>query len=303
MRPTQQNQQVYKGDRGAPFKNLITKVLKLGHVKDEYINVLTNDTNIAEYSKAFTSSVADPSNNYEFYEILGDSTINNAIVYTIFRKLPQLHCSEGVKVIARLKINIVSKETFFNIARDLGFFNFITATVTERATKMKSLLEDCFEAFFGVTVILLDKLILQGVGYAIAYDIIETLLNEPSRSMLFSLVYTDLYDPKTRLKETFDYFQIHEPVKITKIKYTCKTLEQNTSNRKVECVVNTPPMFKTITSYVLGRGSAAIKANAEQNAAAAALDLLASHGYVKPISPYYTTLCQTYPALCPPAQT
>ena len=49
---------------------------------------------------------------------------------------------------------------------------------------------------------MLDKAFRTGVGYAIVYDILTDIFNE----MPMSLAYEDLYDAKTRLKETFDHY-------------------------------------------------------------------------------------------------
>ena len=44
--------------------------------------------------------------NYEPIEILGDSIVNCCIVWYLSRRFPQLNCQDGVKIIARLKIDM-----------------------------------------------------------------------------------------------------------------------------------------------------------------------------------------------------
>ena len=71
-----------------------------------------------------------------------------------------------------------------------------------RVRDKKDLLEDTLEAFIGCTEYLLDKAYRPGVGYAIVYDILSDIFDE----IPISLRFEDLYDAKTRLKETFDTF-------------------------------------------------------------------------------------------------
>ena len=92
--------------------------------------------------------------------------------------------------------------------KNLNFWPFISAAIegTERNQKYrnrnkKDLLEDVLEAFIGCTEYLLDEAFRPGVGYGIVYDILESIFNE----LPMSLEYEDLYDAKTRLKETTDF--------------------------------------------------------------------------------------------------
>ena len=182
------------------------------------------------YTQAYTHPSVDPENNYESLEILGDSVINQCIVWYLYRRFPKLNHPLGVKVIARLKINLVSKQQFFEIARDLGMWDFIRADAETRQTKMKPTLEDVLEAFFGATGLLLDQ-VKMGLGNVVSYKIIKTLLDRID----ISLRYEDLYDPITRLKETIDFYKgelgqiVYEDVKnIEKLK---KDYELRISNQ------------------------------------------------------------------------
>ena len=196
------NTTIYHGRRGNEFKQLITGLLKKGKVKDKYLDILVSDTNMTLYSQAFTASTADPENNYEFYEQLGDVTANKFIVWYMSRRFPQLKCPLGVKVVARLKINYGARQTFSTIAENLGFWPFISAMEDARSRRKKDLLEDCFESFVGITESILDDQYRQGVGNAIVYDILKAVFDE----LPISLQYNDLYDAKTRFKELMDCY-------------------------------------------------------------------------------------------------
>ena len=91
---------IYLGNRGAPFKVLIRSLLKRGKLKPKYIDLLTNDENIKLYGRAFTAQSADPKNNYEIYEQLGDVSANKFIVWYAYRRFPQLECPEGTMVLS-----------------------------------------------------------------------------------------------------------------------------------------------------------------------------------------------------------
>ena len=202
MKKEQQPIEIYSGDRGINFEDMIRSILKKGKLKEEYIDRIT--TNGKElYSQAFTHPTANPDNNYEPLELLGDSIVNCCIVWYLSRRFPQLNCQDGVKIIARLKINLVSKKIFADFGDQLDFWKYVSADKETRDTKMKKTLEDVFEAFFGATQKLIDSEIRMGVGYSICYNIITNLFD----TLHISLKYEDLYDAKTRLKEVFDFFK------------------------------------------------------------------------------------------------
>jgi len=184
------------------FKNLIQKVLLKSNIKEKYVNILLSDENILYYSKAFTNKSAYPElpeYNYEVFEQIGDLTANKFIVNYMYKKFPQLDCPTCVKIVARLRINYGAKQSFYEIANSLGFWDFIRADEETKKQK-KKLLEDVFEAFFGVTELILDSVFTIGVGYSICYSILENIFNKK----VISLRYEDLYDSKTILKELFD---------------------------------------------------------------------------------------------------
>lgn len=183
--------------------DLLTKIFKRGKLRQEYIDFLCSQSESYMHN-AFTSSEYDTIKNYQVYEFLGDSVINNFVPYYFFRKYPQLHCDEGVKVLNRLKANFVSCRSLASIANSLGFWPYIRCHNKNNITPQKKndLLEDVFEAFFGFTVWLLDEEYSIGVGPGLVYDILEDIFDD----IPVSLEYDDLYDAKTRLKELFDHY-------------------------------------------------------------------------------------------------
>lgn len=262
---------IYLGSRGDDFKELINGVLKKGNLRKKYRKMLTDESSMEVYAAAFTSELVDPDNNYQVLEQIGDLTGNKFIVNYMYERFPQLDYAEGVKVVARLRINYGAKQSFSEIARKLGFWPFISATNDLRQRKMKPLLEDVFEAFLGATERILDRKKRVGVGYAIVYDILATIFDE----MDISLRYEDLYDAKTRLKELFD---LHED-RLGPLVY---------KEQKRDMITISSVFRVEDGKYIkIGEGSAALKADAQQHAAAVALETLNKQGWVKPVPPIY----------------
>lgn len=287
---------VYYGARDEEFKNLIRSLLKKGNLKDKYIEPLLEPESMKVYGTVFTAESADSENNYQVFEQLGDITANAFIVWYMYRRFPQLLCTEGVKVVARLRINYGSKQSFSKIAESIGFWTYISATDFERSSNKKSLLEDTFEAFIGATQYLLDNHFRNGVGNAIVYDILKNIFDD----MDISLKYEDLYDAKTRLKEVFD---LYGEAKLGILEYKDDKNEKLTESIVYQVIGGIPMKVcqncakdmgvkKKGGSYVeLGRGYAALKADAQQKAAAQAIESMRSRGFAKPIPKIYETFC------------
>jgi len=272
--------EIYSGDRGINFENMLRNILKKGKLKKEYIDRIIKNGMLL-YSQAFTHPTADENNNYEPLEFLGDSIVNCVIVWYLSRRFPQLNCQDGVKILARLKINLVSKKVFANFGSELDFWKYVSADKETRDTKMKKTLEDVFEAFFGATQKLIDSEIRMGVGYSICYNIIQNLFE----NMQISLKYEDLYDPKTRLKEVFDFFKD----KIGQVKYENERVERIQYVKVYRLYTDERGKKQKI---LLGQGSAALKPDAVQKAASRALEYLNREGkFIKEVPEIYKKLC------------
>lgn len=282
---------IYIGNRGDEFKMLITSILnkykskngKIGAPK-EYIRILTSEENLSKFSSAFTSDTVDPINNYQIMEQLGDLSANKFIVQYIYSRFPQLKCSEGVKVAARLRINYGSKQKFCEIAEKLGMWPFISASLESRQKRKKPLLEDVLEACLGTIETILDDKKVFGVGYATVYKILTGIFDEID----ISLKYEELYDSKTRLKELFDLHGkdlgplIYED---EKTEDGVISVVYRLAGVKYELLpdgnVNLNKYSGPYTKTEIGRGTASLKSDAQQKAATFALQNLAEQGWVK----------------------
>lgn len=287
----QEEVDIYLGSRGDDFRDFIRGLLRRGKINSKYMDSLTNERSMKVFATAFTAESADPHNNWEVLEQLGDLSANKFIVSYMYNRFPQIKCPEGVKVAARLRINYGSKDSFYQIAHRLGFWPFVSASQEERDRRMKPLTEDAFEAFIGATEQLLDDKYTIGVGYAIVYDILASIFNE----MDISLKYEDLYDAKTRLKELFD---IHG-TQLGELMYDNDKPEgEMLTTSKVYRIEGGRVEGKKRNRRVvggrwilLGTGKAALQADAEQRAATQGLETLKRQGYSKAVPSFYLYLC------------
>jgi len=248
-------------------KDFLTKVLKTANLEDRYVSVLVS--RIDMYQTAFTSPLVDSMNNYELYEILGDSTANEALVWYFHGRFSQLRKPSCVKTLARLKIKYSSSDTYSSFAEKLGFWPYIKASDEEKYSKEKKqkLLEDVFEAFIGVTkLISIEKFNYMGVGNQIVYNIIESLLiNED-----VPLSDEDLHDAKTRLKEFFD--KASTQTRFGRVVYTTKDGDSENTRYTILSFV------KNNISTVISKGYGITKIAQEKDAASKALDYLKNIG-------------------------
>lgn len=292
---------VYLGIRGDEFRKMIESILIKANIKKAYRDLLLDPVSMDRYDEAFTSDIINADKNYQVAEMIGDLSANKAIVAWMLKKFNLKH-PKYVQILARLRINYGAKNSFSKIAFENNFWPFISATNDLRQRKMKPLLEDVFEAFLGTTEMLLDERVLSlrsansreciGVGYAVVYKIISSIFD----SMHISLLYEDLYDAKTRLKELLDMYEpqlgpvIYVDKKDDMIqKSTIFQVKDGKYQVKPDGSLNKNRIIGG-TYHELGSGCASLRADAQQKAAAVALDTLAKQGWKKPVPAIYRIL-------------
>lgn len=263
----------YIANRSDEFKKFISKLFSLGELSEKYTSCLLNDENMVYFGEAFTSELVDPQHNYEVWEQLGDLSLNKFTVQYFYDRFPQLRCAKGVKVAARLRINYASKESFQEIAERLGFWEFVTAPNDLRHHKKKSLLEDTFEAFFGVLEEVCNNNIAFGSGYKCVYKILKRIFDD----MPISLKYEDLFDSITRLKELFDMSETVFEGRLGKLRYNNTRDETPDGLAKTEIY----RVEKNGKETLIGTGSASLMKQSEKNAANVALTTLSRLGFTK----------------------
>lgn len=265
---------LYHGIRGQRFKTFLSQVLTLSKLAPDYKSVVLDSTALSYYEQVFTHPSANTDANYEHWEFLGDVTLNKSVAWYLSRRFPQLNCSKGVKILTRLKINLISTKSFSSFAKQLHFWDFISCSEETRQFKMNKVLEDVFEAFFGVTEYLLDTRVRLGVGEHFCYNIIAHLLD----TLDISLRHDKLFDAKTRLKEIFDYFGED----FGSLKYDSKKEDRLYFVRVFHVSKD--------GQHQLATARASLKADAQQKASENAIRVLHAKGFIRPIPEDYALL-------------
>lgn len=246
------------------LKLFIGGILSNLSLTDNEIQILLSDKCLQEFKNSLTCMTFDYNNNYEFYELLGDSTLNKCIIWYLKRRFPEFNRAGGVKYLTRLKIITISKEGFSSLADTLGLYKYIRSSPEEKQNDKKKILEDVFEAFLGCLEHLVDEHIKLHKGYSIVYQLIEQLLDKKE----FNTKYEDLWDAKTRIKELFDIRPNDKYwVNFTAIKKQGETF--------FNCIVSVSINNKV---FDIGSGIGRKKANSEQIACEDALKNLKNSG-------------------------
>ena len=169
------------------FKNFISSLMsKRGNINEQTILQLLDDKGIERVKMAFTHSSMINEKNYEFFEMLGDRSVNKAIIWYMHRRFPEIENSEKAPMyMTELKKKYENKRNFGAWARKLGFepfiryreLSYVEGKNIKKIRMNDSMLEDAFEAFCGVLEDLIDSRIGIGVGYGFVYNIITSLLD------------------------------------------------------------------------------------------------------------------------------
>jgi dsRNA-specific ribonuclease len=186
--------------------SLLREYAKLS--KKNIEKLLTDDVMI-EFKKAFTSPNANQNYNYEFYEMLGDATANNCIVWyfqrRFFSNIETVVNYKGtmspLAIMGRLKQEYASVRTFSKFARELNFLPYITMTDIEFNSPTK-VLEDVFESFFGCLVYHIDKIFAMHIGFTVVYSFLQILFDKED----IQITKESLYEPKSILNEDITKF-------------------------------------------------------------------------------------------------
>ena len=274
---------MYKAPRDQTFTNMLYNVISLGLSPEKTKNVIRDG--LQHFSTAFTHKSFNLNDNYEFWETLGDATLNKCVLWYISRRFPQLNGPDGSDIHTRLKINIIKTESFSSIARNLHFLSFISISklnikIDEELDENK-MLEDVFEAFTAVLEFTVDRLLGEGVGYTVCYNILSTLLDHKA----IALSFDDIMDYKTRVKELFDAFKM-----LGSIQY--RVDKMGNGHFKVE-VTRTPSniISNNDIPLKLGESIGEQKDKTEQDAAKKTLEILSRLGYKKSVPQEYIKFC------------
>ena len=144
------------------------------------------------------------------YELLGDVTANKCVVSYLKQRFPFLNSSKDVKCMARLRINLVSKNTFSEWGKRLHLIDYISIDMKQEKKQHISILEDVFEALIGCIEATVDHYVGGYTGMYYCLKFIESMMKDET----INLSYNNLFDSITRLKETFDFYNSKSMVNV-----------------------------------------------------------------------------------------
>ena len=268
---------IYYGPRDNSFKDFLYNIIQLTGASKPYLDRYLNDDTLPFFNMAFTSKTADEESNYETFEQMGDSTIGKFIVWSSYEKFPHLRGkSEAVEIVARMKINLGSKDTLSQIAEGMGLWKFISASEDLRQRSKKALLEDVFEAFIGaLEYIILDFSDTNHSQPGIAYQLVYTLLLRLFEPYTLKIDYNILVDPKNRLKGVFDQY---------KEQLGSEAVYKNERDHNKNIFIS---KVYDVHGNFLGQGAATNKKDAEKKASEQAILTLESKGFKKTVPSLY----------------
>nr|WRK65155.1 ribonuclease III [Marseillevirus futianmevirus] len=228
------------------FAEFVDKVLVLAGIGPKNRKKMTSEKNLAKFRVAFTHKTVQTNdkNNYELYELVGDSLVNAAILGFIRTKRPEI---TDVETLTRIKHYIQSRSFLSLLAFQNGYFEHVTMgeefaktilegverrgrrhereqrvmsdetrkkikDLGEEALQNKTfskLMTDLYEAMCGVISSLTEEMTkVPGMGYIPVYQLTSNFLEKSD----IELTYENIVDPVTRLKETYQ-----------KVRYTTET--------------------------------------------------------------------------------
>ena len=222
------------------FENFILKLLDLSGLR--YPENYITSASMSIFVRAFTASSFDPNYNYEALEQKGDVTVNKSVVDYCYKKLNLINeGGKAVKIVSKLKSKYASRQGESELAEALGFWKFVNASVEDKRTNKKKLLEDIFESFVGALEYVVEKTHeVENVGYSVAYrfvaktmDIIkgndflryQEVIEDAKRKGISKTgaLFEEVNDPITKLKEIdtsgkydldISYHTLHDEVSI-----------------------------------------------------------------------------------------
>lgn len=186
--------------RDESFTKFIRTLLLRGNLLEDSINALLSSPKyINRFKNAFTHETADPDNNYQFLEKIGDSCVNKCIRFYIIKKFPKLHNKQGVEYISELESNWKSTAYLSQFADKLNFKKFISADEDSINKNIRARSEDVFEAFVGALELNIDDYKGDCTGYGVCYKFVSSMLDD----IKVEYTYEQLINSKSRLNELF----------------------------------------------------------------------------------------------------
>jgi len=190
-----ENLKIYYGPRDDGFKKVVISYLSRGNLKEKYLDLILRSDIWDLYGDAFISDTTtnyfdekqnkilvdkESTKNYKVFEKLGNGVFNSFLSFYVFRYFSdKIHRKVYmVQIYGDIKSYYGESDTMYPIAKNLGFWPYISSSEYERKYNEKTLYVSVFYAIIGVTYYILDKNFKKGVGYAICYNILSNIFED-----------------------------------------------------------------------------------------------------------------------------
>lgn len=278
-------------------------------IRGDLVNQITSKfEDILISSVTHCSIEPDKSKNYDMFEFRGDSTVHYIISRYLFEKYG--HIAEGEGQLTMTRSILVSQKTLANYCVKIGLAKMarVDASVlnNKRGIKLKALHEDIFEAFIGASETAIDAVLGELEGLRVWKRFLWGWLDREH----IKLRYTETKYPKMKLKEFYDnvpwdetlireFVVSHSSIAHQNVMHGASSGKNKNLNNWVKyTVVKKPrqpsrgedvpddeckfivkleapiPVKGKLEYREIGRGDGYKRAEAENNAAAAALETL-----------------------------
>ena len=189
---------IFYGSRNNDFKKVVQDYLSRGNLKKEYLDILLSEESWSMYSDAFTSDTVtnyfdeveneilvdkESTKNYKIFEKLGNGVFNSFLSFYTFREFGEDRRVVMVQIYGDLKSKYGEASVMAPIAENLDLFPYISASEYTKKHNKDKLIVGVFYAIIGATYYILDKKFKKGVGYAICYNILNSIFKEYVKKM------------------------------------------------------------------------------------------------------------------------
>lgn len=173
-------------------------------IKKERMSDLIDERSIRMFAISLThKSVSHKrKQNYDIFEFIGDTIVNDIIARHVSRRFPDLN----VKWITEIKHNLQSARYLAEISAKLGIDKFVKFNreyeeFVRDPDKIRKMYSDLVESLCGFIRTLLFE---RGFGDAGGVAVCDNMLMAYLKEKHISLRYEDVFDPVTIFKETCD---------------------------------------------------------------------------------------------------
>lgn len=191
----------------------------------ELVSLLLSPASLDSFAMAFTTRAADPINNYETFEFMGDSVVNRAVYSYLFVNMKKLHHPDFIPIFTTLDNRLKGKIILSELSCEYGFDKLVVKVPYEDRRQNvvpheyktnnpapkrprwlenteEDIFEDVLEAFFGVLEKTVDTCLQDGAGYLVCENIIWRMLDAYDLGVRggISIQYHHATDPKALLR-------------------------------------------------------------------------------------------------------